>query len=139
MGTQTQLYTLSHEINAIVFESKCMFESSNVCRVKDTWFLSGTMINPEDIVAFLELETAKECETILGNPPELVPTTFFKVRDYILLSLIQTNAQRPGAVRSITPRVLQNTKVTEDGAVLTVGVNVISCLKIYYLKGAKID
>jgi hypothetical protein len=75
----------------------------------------------------------------LGNPPELVPTTFFKVRDYILLSLIQTNAQRPGAVRSITPRVLQNTKVTEDGAVLTVGVKVISCLKIYYLKGAKID
>ena len=98
-------------------------------------FFSGTMINPEDIVAFME------CETILGNPPktELVPTTFFKVRDYILLRLIQTNAQRPGAVRSITPRVLQNAKVTEDGAVLTVGVKVISCLKIYYLKGAKID
>ena len=84
MGTQTQLYTLSHEINAIVFifESICMFESSNVCRVKDTWFFLGTMINPEDIVAFLELETAKECETILGNPPELVPTTIFKVRLY---------------------------------------------------------
>ena len=89
------------------------------------------MINPEDIVAFLELETAKECETILGNPPktELVPTTFFKVRDYILLRLIQTNAQRTGAVRSITPRVLQNAQVTEDGAVLRVSVKLISCLR----------
>lgn len=89
------------------------------------------MINPEDIVAFLASETTKECETILENPPktELLPTTFFKVRDYILLRLIQTNAQRPGAVRSITPRVLQNAKVTEDGAVLTVGVSIISCLR----------
>jgi hypothetical protein len=108
-----------------------MFESSNVCRVKDIWFFSGTMINPKDIVAFMESETAKECETILGNPPktELEPNTFFKVRDYILLRLIQTNAQRPGAVRAITPRVLQNAKVTEEGAVLTVGVKIISCLR----------
>jgi hypothetical protein len=61
-----------------------VFESSNVCRVKDIWFFSGTMINPKDIVAFMESETAKECETILGNPPktELEPNTFFKVRDY---------------------------------------------------------
>ena len=118
-------------MQVFIFESICMFESSNVCRVKDTWFFSGTMINPEDIVAFLELETAKECETILGNPPktELVPTTFFKVRDYILLRLIQTNAQRTGAVRSITPRVLQNAQVTEDGAVLRVSVKLISCLR----------
>ena len=54
------------------------------------------MINPEDIVAFLESETANECETILGNPPktELVPTTFFKVNSFEANSNKRTKNQR---------------------------------------------
>ncbi|CAC5400111.1 unnamed protein product [Mytilus coruscus] len=75
-----------------------------------------TMILPVDIQMFLRSETAKTIEKKFDNKSwQVVPSTFYDVRDYMLLRLLQTNAQRPMAVRNITIRSIDRAKRTDDG------------------------
>lgn len=88
------------------------------------------MIDPEDIISFLNSPTAKECTALLKKPPmEIVAETFYKVRYFLLWKIIQTNAQRPMAVRNISEKAVHRAKVTESGGC----VISVSILKLFIL------
>lgn len=60
---------------------------------------------------------------------KIVAEAFYKVRDFLLWKIIQTNAQRPMAVRNISEKAVHRAKVTESGGC----VISVSILKLFIL------
>ena len=78
-----------------------------------------TMILPADIQHYLMSDATRGIEHQIENPSlQVVPSDFFNIRDYLLLRLLQTNAQRPMAVRNITTKAIDRAKKTDDGGAL---------------------
>ena len=75
------------------------------------------MVTPEDIEKFLASDIATHCEDVARRQPEneTSPIDFYDFRDYLLSRLIQTNAQRPQAIRSITEETVKKATVDEEG------------------------
>lgn len=88
------------------------------------FYFADSMIMPSDIAEFLNCPAVSEIKEKALNPSmDVVPADFFDVRDFLLLRLIQTNAQRPMAVRNITQKTIQKAKITSDGwATMTVSL-----------------
>lgn len=77
------------------------------------------MIVPDDIAAFLSSTPSNRCRELALKPPmKIVATDFYDVRDFIIMRILQTNAQRPMAVRGMTHRCISMAKRTEDGGAL---------------------
>ncbi|CAG2196203.1 unnamed protein product [Mytilus edulis] len=77
-----------------------------------------TMILPVDIQMFLSSKYAQTIEKKIANKStQVVLSTFYDVRDYMLLRLLQTNAQRPMAVRNITINSIDRARRTDDGGI----------------------
>ena len=76
------------------------------------------MIVPTDFADFFECEAIKELrEKALTYPPlEPTATDFYDIRDFLIFTIVQANAQRPMAVRGITPRGIRRARVEEDGS-----------------------
>ncbi|CAC5393034.1 unnamed protein product [Mytilus coruscus] len=78
-----------------------------------------TMIMPEDIQSFLKSDKARQCRQCreLALAPPTVPDsqTFFNIRDFLLIRILQSNAQRPMAALGITEERFKRAKITEDG------------------------
>jgi hypothetical protein len=67
-------------------------------------------------------DATRGIEHQIENPSlQVVPSDFFNIRDYLLLRLLQTNAQRPMAVRNITTKAIDRAKKT-DGALIMVTI-----------------
>ena len=84
------------------------------------------MLLPVDFKNFLESDVSKECERALTTTPpkEMHAPTFVNLRDYLLLRIMQANAQRPMAIRGITEESVRKAKTTEDGgAVIMVSMS----------------
>lgn len=89
-----------------------------------------TMLIPSDVRQFLDSDIAEHCKTLAMNPKwEVVKSDFYDVRDFLILRILQTNAQRPQAVRSITERVLNRATTNEDGWA-TLAVSMLKTKKI---------
>ena len=90
------------------------------------------MLVPSDFQDFLNSDIAKDCEKALLRKPkgDVVPSNYYNMRDYLLLRLLQRNAQRPMAIRNITKRAIENSKISEDGVVITVSKYVVQISKI---------
>ena len=99
----------------------------HMCLLQLIFYISETMLQPEDISSFLLSDAAKKCQELALNPPtDIVPSLFCDVRDFILLRIFQTNAQRPMAVRGITESNVRRTMITENrGAVVAVSISII--------------
>ena len=82
------------------------------------------MIMPNGIVEILNCPAVNEIKDKALNPKtEVVPADFYDVWDFLLLRLVQTNGQRPIAVRNITEETLKKAHITSDGwATLTVSL-----------------
>lgn len=88
------------------------------------------MIIPADIRRFFESDVAEHWTTLATKPKwEVVQSEFYDVRDFLILRILQTNAQRPQAVRSITERVVNRANANEDGWA-TLAVNMLKTRKI---------
>jgi len=92
------------------------------------FFFVETMLLPQDICTFLKSPIVKKCEALAKRPPrDATPNQYYDIRDYLLLRIIQTNAQRTGAVRGITKEHLERAKLADNGgAVVAVSIP-ISC------------
>ncbi|CAC5404087.1 unnamed protein product [Mytilus coruscus] len=82
----------------------------------------ATMITPEDMTSFINSPLANDCDAILNEPKPrpIVKSTFYNLRNFLLLRLLQVNAQRPSAVMAVSSNILNRAKITEEGAILTV-------------------
>ncbi|VDI23172.1 Hypothetical predicted protein [Mytilus galloprovincialis] len=77
-----------------------------------------TMILPVDIQMFLSSKYAQTIKKKIANKStQVVLSTFYDVRDYMLLRLLQTNVQRPMAVRNITINSIDRARRTDDGGI----------------------
>lgn len=92
------------------------------------FFFVETMLMPQDICSFLESPIVKKCKALAKRPPrDVTQNQYYDIRDYLLLRIIQTNAQRTGAVRGITKENLERAKLADNGgAVVAVSIP-ISC------------
>ncbi|CAC5379905.1 unnamed protein product [Mytilus coruscus] len=78
-----------------------------------------TMIIPEDIAAFLSSTPSNRCRELALKPPmKVVASDFYDVRDFIIMRILQTNAQRPMAIRGMTHRNISMAKRIDDGGAL---------------------
>lgn len=57
----------------------------------------------------------KHCEGIAKEPAMEVDQQDFYVRDLLLFRLLQTNAQRPMAIRSINEKIVNKAVMNKDG------------------------
>lgn len=98
-----------------------------MCLLQLIFYISETMLLPADMSSFLLSDAAKNCQELALSPPiDIVPSQFYDVRDFILLRIFQTNAQRPMAVRNITENIVRRAKITENtGAVVAVSISTI--------------
>lgn len=103
------------------------YTSLQMCSLQLIFYISETMLLPADMSSFLLSDAAKNCQELALSPPiDIVPSQFYDVRDFILLRIFQTNAQRPMAVRNITENVVRRAKITENtGAVVAVSISTI--------------
>lgn len=100
-------------------------KTNNSYKLIPYFYTSENMITPEEITEFFESPVCLKAEETLAKPVEfeVQETDFYTVRDYLLLSLIQANAQRPGAVRNITPRAIECGYEDEEGGGIVVSVS----------------
>ena len=80
------------------------------------------LLTEEELHAFDNSELVDECRATLKklrltNKPPLLQA-FTSCRDYIVASLILSNASRPGAIRNMTLKEFERHKVSDDGVVL---------------------
>lgn len=85
------------------------------------------MLTPDDFANFMHSDVAKQAEDKLKGsvPKEIVPADFFHVRNYLLLRLLQSNAQRPGAIKNLTTQAIDRAHVNDKGAVVMVSQHMI--------------
>jgi hypothetical protein len=78
------------------------------------------MIIPGDLQSFLRSAVAEDAERILMTAEKVQVTqeAYCLARDYMLLRIIQRNAQRPAAVLGITRKKLGTAKETREGVVI---------------------
>ncbi|VDI06844.1 Hypothetical predicted protein [Mytilus galloprovincialis] len=81
-----------------------------------------TMITPEDFTEFWQSDVASEAEAKLKGeiPHTFQQSDFLHVRNYLLLRLLQSNAQRPGAVRNNTQQSMERAHTDTNGAVVMI-------------------
>ena len=86
------------------------------------------MIQPLDIEGFLQSDTAKRAEAILEDEDQKVLDIkeLILSRDYLLFRLIQVNGQRPGSVKNLSLKNIENAQISEEGVVVMVCTYFIS-------------
>lgn len=91
------------------------------------------MITPQEVATFMESDVAKKTEQkIQGDIPLTVEQRdFLDIRNFILLRLILSNAQRPAAIRNISQQSIDRAKVTNEGAVVMVGKTILN-LRLFF-------
>lgn len=135
MCTQMYAYVQKCGKHASVCVGVCLCVCMCVCVILCVFIsvlsfscFSETMLLPIDFKNFLKSTVSKECEDALLHraPIELVPSNFRALRDYLLLRILQANAQRPMAVRNITENAISKAKRSDDdGAVIMVSINLL--------------
>lgn len=91
------------------------------------------MITPADIDTCLSSQLAQTArESLKDKCDTLTQRAFCTARDYLLLRLLQSNAQRPAAVRAITPNVLSKALVQQDGVALMVGCCMVGFILLFF-------
>ena len=78
------------------------------------------MIQPLDIEGFLQSDTAKRAEAILEDEDQKVLDIkeLILSRDYLLFRLIQVNGQRPGSVKNLSLKNIENAQISEGVVVM---------------------
>ena len=78
------------------------------------------MIQPLDIEGFLQSDTAKRAEAILEDEDQKVLDIkeLILSRDYLLFRLIQVNGQRPGSVKKLSLKNIENAQISEGVVVM---------------------
>ena len=86
------------------------------------------MLEPLDVKEFLQSDVAKRAEAILAdeNSKVLDHKELLLARDYLLFRLIQVNGQRPGSVKNLMLKNIENAKITAEGVVVMVCTYFIS-------------
>jgi len=85
------------------------------------------MIQPFDIDGFLQSEITKTAEALLDdvNIKVLNQKDLILARDYLMFRLIQANGQRPGPVKNLMIKNIDNAQITDEGVVVMVCTNLI--------------
>ena len=86
------------------------------------------MIEPLDIEGFLQSDTATRAEAILEDADQKVLDIkeLILARDYLLFRIIQVNGQRPGSVKNLSLKNIENAQISEEGVVVMVCTYFIS-------------
>ena len=100
------------------------------------FFITESMITPEQILTLLKSRKVKCVERLLEDPRLLLDNRdlLYACRNYIMFCILVANGQRVGAIQAITPAAIDRARLTADGAVVTVSSTFISSIEYNHVK-----